>query len=359
MFKSIEFDNFRGFKKLFIDNFQQYNIFVGNNNCGKTSILEGIFLLTNPANLRLPININYFRSISSFNETFWKVYFNDLDQNSQIVLKGLFANPEETRTLTIRPNVGSSLDSAGDKTFEKDVLPLEQSYSGNREKINGLKLRYRYKRGSCKKWKTIDASLITQESGLKMERPTDYSECREGVYNNPGLSLSDIAPRLDQLQVAKRKDVLVKVLKEIEPSLIDLSLGSDNVVYCDIGLSRLVPINILGDGFCRILSIVLSISTSNGGVVLIDELEDGLHYSSLKVVWEAIIAAAKEYNAQLFITTHSFECIAALIEVIERKKVRKGAFRLFRIEKGEHATDIVKFDYKSLKAAVESNWEVR
>ena len=49
--KSIQIDGYRGIKKLKINELRQINLVVGDNNCGKTSVLEALQLLRTSGSL--------------------------------------------------------------------------------------------------------------------------------------------------------------------------------------------------------------------------------------------------------------------------------------------------------------------
>ena len=61
-FKNLEINNFRGIKHLSIDEFSRVNVFLGQNNSGKSSVLEAIHMLTGMANPDTPQNLNRIRS---------------------------------------------------------------------------------------------------------------------------------------------------------------------------------------------------------------------------------------------------------------------------------------------------------
>jgi ABC-type multidrug transport system ATPase subunit len=90
--------------------------------------------------------------------------------------------------------------------------------------------------------------------------------------------------------------------------------GGLPMINGDIGIGRLIPLPLLGEGTVRLLEILLAISTTRDGVVLIDEIENGLHYSVLKKVWKAIAQYARKSNSQIVTTTHSWESIEAARE---------------------------------------------
>ena len=46
VFNEVEINNFRGIKHLVLSDLRQINLLVGKNNCGKSTVLDGIFLLS-------------------------------------------------------------------------------------------------------------------------------------------------------------------------------------------------------------------------------------------------------------------------------------------------------------------------
>ena len=96
-----------------------------------------------------------------------------------------------------------------------------------------------------------------------------------------------------------------------------------------------MPLRIAVYGILHLLSIITTIVFLKNGIVFIDEIENGLHFSALKILWEAIITAAFENNVQLFITTHNKETLMNLNSVLSNiafTKYQKG-IKTFRIRK--------------------------
>jgi len=69
-----------------------------------------------------------------------------------------------------------------------------------------------------------------------------------------------------------------------------------------------------GEGLQRIFEIALSFIECRNGVLLIDELETAIHYSLLVDFTKFIQELAVKFNVQVFITSHSKECIDAFVE---------------------------------------------
>ncbi|MFQ6120357.1 MAG: ATP/GTP-binding protein [Methanosarcinales archaeon] len=109
----------------------------------------------------------------------------------------------------------------------------------------------------------------------------------------------------------------------------------------------------------RLLSIILAISDTQNGIVLIDEIENGFHPSSQEILWNAIFKSAKEFNVQIFATTHSMECVEAFSSSYSKISQNNDDIRLYRIERKDDDFRAVSYDHRTLEASLESEWEVR
>ncbi len=105
------------------------------------------------------------------------------------------------------------------------------------------------------------------------------------------------------------------------------------------------------------MSVLLAITNANGGVVLIDEVENGLHHSVLVDVWKAIAVAARHNNVQVFATTHSYECIAAAHDAFADNEPYD--LRLFRLDRRDETISLAKYDREIVETALDMNMEVR
>ena len=94
-----------------------------------------------------------------------------------------------------------------------------------------------------------------------------------------------------------------------------------------------------------------------GGVVLIDEVENGLHHGVMKKVWKALAEAARKENVQIIATTHSWECIQAAHDAF--MEMGRYDFRLHRLELIKSKIEAISYDKETLNAALKSELEVR
>jgi AAA15 family ATPase/GTPase len=113
----------------------------------------------------------------------------------------------------------------------------------------------------------------------------------------------------------------------------------------------------MGDGLGRLTSLLLTIANAPGGVVLVDEIENGLHHSILGKVWRAIGDAARRFDTQVFATTHSYDCIRAAHQAFEASE--SYDFRLHRLERIGDMIRAVTYDQAVLAAALKAELEVR
>jgi hypothetical protein len=168
------------------------------------------------------------------------------------------------------------------------------------------------------------------------------------------------AERFGKLQVRGEENVLLEVLKLIEPRIIRLAMvvvAGEPILHGDVGIGRLIPLPVMGEGMVRLASLVLNIGNVPHGVVLIDEIENGLHHSILPKVWRAIGEVAREFNTQVFATTHSLECIVAAHRAFTESGIYD--FRLHRLDRVKEIIRVVTYKQETLEAAIETGLEVR
>ena len=116
----------------------------------------------------------------------------------------------------------------------------------------------------------------------------------------------------------------------------------------------------MGDGVGRLLSILITIANYENGIVLIDEIENGFHSTTLILLWNSIKDVALAYNVQVFATTHSLECVKTFSKSISSDLLGDELIRLYRLEKSkENKHKVLKYNSEILQSSLESNWEVR
>jgi AAA15 family ATPase/GTPase len=115
----------------------------------------------------------------------------------------------------------------------------------------------------------------------------------------------------------------------------------------------------MGDGINHILSIILALVNCENGCLLIDEIDNGLHYSVQENLWKVIFDLAKKLNIQVFATTHSNDCINSFTEVLkEENNASIGGF--YRMQKRKSGKiELVEYNAEELNSVSEHNIEIR
>ena len=218
MYTEITIINFRGLKNLQIGDLQKINLFVGKNNSGKTSILESLFLITGSTNSQLPITINIFRGLGDVGGNSWSWIFNGLDLKRSIKISSSLKNKEK-RELEIFPEIkNETRDELTKKTISKEDIQNVGSHSELAASVDGLILETTFFEKKKKK-KKITSNIKEMDWGLSLNIPKSYIEDLRGVYIDAKILSVEISQRFSNIQIKKRVSSIVKILKQIEPTL--------------------------------------------------------------------------------------------------------------------------------------------
>ncbi len=346
MLEKLHIRNYRIFRDLEIDQLRRINLIAGRNNSGKTSLLEAIFLLARAGNPDMLGNVNVSRvdldDKAPLGEIFWKPFFSNLDMSRSIEINACHTS-----------HGALALEIAFERSPRIEI-PMEYicgtPVANPPDKLT-LTLRYSDSGGQDENYIAIQASQA------KVTLPRIVAPIRSAFLKAQTTNNQDDAILLAGLRQQKRDHLLLEALQVIEPklqSIEDNSASGTPMIWGDIGLSELIPLAVMGEGMTQLARSVLAISTAPDGVVLVDEIENGIHHSVLPKVWRAIDTAAKQFNTQIFATTHSRECVRAAHEALA-----EDDFRLHRLEANDDDNRCVTYDPESIASAIKFNFEVR
>ncbi len=340
--------NFRCIKDLSLKGLQDINVFVGDNNAGKTSLLEAIFLATGISSPNLTLNIEYFRNFPRESSEDFKYIFNDLNLENSIEIKVKFE--EFSRKLLIEPKYQESKIISDKNKKEFSVNPQDES----EEYGDIIGLNYEFEISGSRYNTSIK---FDREKGYKIDILKDYKEEIFGAFISPvSFSIVDLVRKISNIIKKKRSKEFIKLLKLFDNRIS--GVATENSVLVDIGLDEYVPYQILGRGFATYLSIVSSFFEDKiNSNLVIDDIETGLHYSALNTLWKSIIKLSKEKNIQLFASTQSLENINALYNQV--KNDNSIGVKVYRLERINGEIEVVDYSYEDLKNSLESNFEIR
>lgn len=320
------------------------NLFFGKNNCGKSSLLEALFLACGQSNPLLPATINEMRAYRRLAETDLLYFFYQMDASREIEI---LTKGGQERHLYI-----SAINEASEMNTGIFSTELAHRY--------GLRMRFSTNDGEYSSEVLYDVSKSNQVE-QKTQLDGRYTERLKCVYLSPRYDSNASVEGLQNIYLNKDEAFLADALKILEPKAKD-PVFMDNVMFVDVGLSQRIPINLMGDGIRKIVSFLTSIYACRGGVVLMDELSNGFHYSVMKPMWDIVLRAAIKNNVQIFATTHDEDSIKGFQEAAKALKKESihnlaSAFKLQRIADDELKS--YRFSIDKLENAIEQETEVR
>lgn len=370
MLTSVTVKNFRNLRSVTLEKLGRFTLIGGKNGAGKTALLEALWLLSGPDLPELSQRINAFRGLPSLGpENIFRDIFREFDTDKRInvVSNGDWGN--RSRRLDVYLRERRQIDSV--RSNVPSIPAAEQLSLPQNEGEFEIVFEYTHNNGnkhSSRAWwiaeqlTPVGPGPALASEGVRQER--QMIQNRSISVFMPALRRQDIqttATRLGQLQIEGEDERILSLITPLEPRLKRLSTITVNntpIIHAYLeGAKRPIPVHLLGEGFNRMLGLALAMNEATGGLVLIDEIENGLHYSVHQNVFSALMSLAEEFDVQIFATTHSSECIRAAYRSFEEKDKPEFAFyRLSRVEEGVKA---VYFDNEMMETSIKFRMEIR
>lgn len=364
MFAELHIRNFRGFEKLSLFRFSRLNFVTGRNGTGKTSILEALFLLSGGAKPELVFVINKVRREGRFDVTSdwaFRGIFKNLSHKNPIQLstkekKNSKSVTSIKRALDIRPIMRTVpiLNSSASATT---ILGLEFDFSmGNKRPVTA----------TCKFNPAMMAQIEKNPAGVpaqgivlddkgpivsEINGKNDLVRAQiisASVYVDPKTLHDQVVSLVKQRRIGE----IVEVLKSIEKDVCDVVPLTENglpMVLIDLGIpGQLMPLSLLGEGFNKLLGIAIAMVVAENGIVLIDEIENGFHFSFFSKLIDFINKIAEKKGIQVFMTSHSGEFLSHVAKWAKEEKASSDVSltRVWRDKEGNRGT--TQFDGREL-----------
>ncbi|GAA8189886.1 ATP/GTP phosphatase [Helicobacter pylori] len=330
MIQSVRIKNFKTFKDTQIDGFTQLNIITGQNNAGKSNLLEALYYLVgksmHPCTNVLEIYDNIRKeSLTSESKN---LMFYGLDTEKKIQITTTLDN-NQTLDLQIK-----FIANEKQKVIESQIIPTaEQTQMSSQLNFTLKKNNEEIYNDHLNIAKVPNFPPIPNQSGYNRQfKNFDPNQLQKLLpFESATIIPSDVAYRQAHMIQAVSKicsnnqleEELNKHLNQFDNNIQSISFNTNNQLKLKVkGIKEKVPLSVFGDGLIKYLHIVSAFMADNAKTIYIDEVENGLHFSRMKLLLRCVIDFIndnKDGNLQVFMTTHNQEFIEILDQVIREK----------------------------------------
>jgi len=180
------------------------------------------------------------------------------------------------------------------------------------------------------------------------------------------LTPEEMINLFNKVVLTDEEDFVIEALQSIEPKIARIAPGEikfrepSSRIGFKVRLSdsdQPIPIGSMGDGIWRILGLALAVVNARNGVLLVDEIDTGLHFSVMSDMWRLIWKTATRLNVQVFATTHNSDCWTSLDAIASIENPSPEGITIQRIEKGKSSSIV--FTERQVVIAAEQGIEVR
>ncbi len=361
---SIEVRNFRGLNDLSIGTLGRVNLFVGKNNVGKTSLLEAVQIWATRGSVRTLWDILDSRAEvsrrDSLDGTTVELLFNrsGVEDGLRHMSVGPVGRPDARVTLGLG---WTTWQEGDDGSLTRVVVKDPESASQTRAVEESLVVTVF---GYPPRLVPLERLRMIPRMSERGDRPDKSAPIPATFVPANGFSEGAIGPLWDGVALTDAEADVLAGLNIIAPDLERLTLvggatsfRARTMMARTRGQNAPVPLKSLGAGVNRMLGITLSLVNARGGVALMDEIENGIHYSVQGDLWRLVLRMARRLDLQVFATSHSWDCVRAFQAATAEDDEADGV--LVRIEAKAGKIRAVPFDEKELTIATLHDIEVR
>ena len=370
MIRTLTIENFRCFEQFELHDLGRVNLLVGGNNSGKTSVLEAVELVTaNGYPFALNACLARRGQISYSPELRRDTYRLDVRRlfhghrvilGSHLRVTALTDENEKPLRFTaslVEANE-DELEWLGATSDQFDHPYSFEMFWGTRPEL------------------TSRAALLSQ--GLvpahKLHTSGRWTEAlpRSTVFLPPdSLDSEVVTASFEKIVLTTKEDLVLDLLRVIEPKIERIATQRINgesghgskaehrggVLLRLSDSDERIPLGSMGDGVWRLLGLALCLARAENGVLLVDEIDTGLHYSVMEKMWKLVTETAKRLNIQVFATTHSRDCVESLASVCRESVTENSEVTIQRVERGKKRS--VAYTEREIVIAAEHGMEVR
>lgn len=376
---SLRIQNFRTFKDLTVDRLGRVNLIVGKNNVGKTALLEALWiwahdeywddltdeLVTSESEDGRPSSERVRERYEAIRHLFhgrpaperWGSRTSDLDKPEEAeIYLGPRKDPDHSKGVYLHVNAETG------SRIQWFQLKAARRHPGKEEfkQVGELSVRRHAVQRETHDLQSVDAVFVSSAPLNEIEQGDLWSNAvRNGKKSNVLRLLRAIESGIEDVN-SIHQPFLRGHPHGRSIRLEKRSIEARRFVVTHRASRKPVPLGSLGEGMGRAMSIGLGLAGGEGGLTLIDEIENGIHYSAQPDIWRMIFETARELDVQVFATTHSYDCVQAFQKAAQDHN-RSESMLLSLRRREEDPEDIVavRSDRDELSTVVEEDIEVR
>lgn len=341
MLNSLSITNYRCFERYQMNKLTRVNLLVGRNNTGKSTLLEAIEFLAsggNPevlmrtaaqrgeedASLRRETRFSALADISHF------FFGHKIQPESQFTVAS--DNGLPAVTVSIEP---LTEDNRQPELFEdsQNTPPMFTLRIARAASANPIDLLI-----------TENGTLLMdpRRPGARYTRPENNNRMVTCLISPNSLLARSMARQWNQVLTDSREQEVIAALQLLEPDISEIVFlpGESPLRNPGAGIlvglareKRRLPLGSLGDGIRRMLALAISLIQAKDGILLVDEIENGFHFSVMEDMWKLVIRTAVASNIQIFATTHSLDCVRGLAALLRRDPALETEVSLQNIDR--------------------------
>ncbi len=352
MISEVHLKNFRGFKDFAVTKFSGINVIVGDNGAGKTALLEAIWLTlcASPQKAMMlrqlrGLDLTFAGTPPEIISSFYGDLFHGMNTTVpvEVELKGegfenrslkIFARPSNL----VLPTGSTRIDQA------QFVSPVQFEWTDN----HGVARRAGTKMGP---------GGIEWETTGEEDRPTNFNF----IFANAPVPAKEVADGFSAVRRRRKERPLVKAFTDAFWWIEDLSVesyGGTPILHATIrGTDSVLPLSIVSGAISRMAGAIVQAANNQDGALFVDEIENGIYFKNQAPLLKALVNASREYNCQLFLTTHSHEWLDALEEAAGDQFDDVVLYRLARGD--DHRPELTRIGGRSFRAGLSSSGELR
>ena len=326
--KYINIEKYKCFEGFSAEGFKRVNLISGKNNVGKTALMESVYINVDSENVNALVAVldyvNYLR--------------NKLDNAGKVM-----SSKKRSEELKENTGVVRCQTNINDISFGFDDSGIVRNYELT---VNN--------NSSVISSSDMEVASIVANSPIAKNPICYIGSVRDSQEN--------IIHSFTAIQTRDSESEVFEFIKKFDDSIENVKIIGGGSIQCKVikpdGGFMYRPISEFGDGLRHYLSVIADLFAAENSYVFIDELDNGIHYSSLDLLWKIILTLSKKLNVQVFATTHSKECIESYCRVAEKLEDEDISFITLVKNKEKEIKAIVR-DYEMFTSTIHSDREVR